>query len=73
MEPSSTAVSGYLMTVVRLGVNSVSVLTIKRSLGLFTLFLVSDSRVHILGKVQDWCLCFSVTSLEAVGLSVSSG
>lgn len=73
LEPSSTAVSGYLVTVVRPGVDSVSILTIKRSLGLFTLFLVSESLVHIPGKVQDWCLCFAVTSLVAVGLPVSSG
>jgi hypothetical protein len=53
MDPSSTAVSTYLVTVVRPGVNSVSILAIKRSLGLFILFLVSESRVHIPGKVQD--------------------
>jgi len=63
MEPSNTTVSGYLITVVRPGVNSVSILTIKRSFGLFTLFLVSESRVYISGKVQDWCLCFAVTIL----------
>jgi hypothetical protein len=53
MDPSITAVSGYLLTVVRPGDNSVSILAIKRILGLFTLFLVSESRIHIPGKVQD--------------------
>jgi hypothetical protein len=52
MDPSSTAESEYWLTVVRPGLNSVSVMAIKRSLGLFTLFLVSESHTFP-GKVKD--------------------